>query len=43
MELELEMEWEKKSKNHTDYYGQNGNELPINAYFKRFRTHRIIG
>ncbi len=39
----MEVEWEKKPKNHTDYYGQNGNELLANAYFKRFRTYRTIG
>ncbi len=32
----MEVEWEKKLKNHTDYHGRNGNELPTNAYFKRF-------
>ena len=34
-ELELEVEWEKKSKKHTDYYGQSKNELLKNACFER--------
>ncbi|MGI6462804.1 MAG: hypothetical protein ACOX04_04170 [Candidatus Scatomorpha sp.] len=42
-ELELEVEWEKKSKKRTDYYGQNGNELLANAYFESFCTCRTYG
>ncbi|HHT95417.1 MAG TPA: hypothetical protein P5064_01395 [Clostridia bacterium] len=35
---ELEVEWKRKQKNHTDYYVQNENELLVNAYFERFCT-----